>query len=83
MPANALSWTMSLAYRIVFECPNGHNINFQKKCTKPSLTETDAGKMFGNEKISCGHPDCGWRGKASKARLLRILPFNWIFSPAA
>jgi hypothetical protein len=51
---------MSLAYRIVFECPNGHNINFQKKCTKPSLSETDAGKIFGNEKISCGHPDCGW-----------------------
>jgi|AmaraimetFIIA100_FD_contig_51_4817647_length_301_multi_2_in_0_out_0_1 hypothetical protein len=27
-----LRWIMSLAYRIVLECPNGHNINLQKKC---------------------------------------------------
>jgi len=73
---------MSQAYRMVFLCPNGHNMNLQRKCRKPSLSETEASKIFGNEQMSCAHPDCGWRGKASKARLLRILPFNWIFSPA-
>jgi len=73
---------MSQAYRMVFECPNGHNVNLQRKCSKPSLSETEASKMFGHEQISCSHRDCGWRGKASTARLLRILPFNWIFSPA-
>lgn len=24
----------------------------------------------------------GWHGKASKTKLLRVLPFNWILSPA-
>jgi hypothetical protein len=74
---------MSQAYRMVFECPKGtHNINLQKKCTKPSLSETEAMEMFGDEEISCVNPNCGWHGKASKTKLLRILPFNWIFSPA-
>jgi hypothetical protein len=67
---------------MVFECPNGHSVNLQRKLTKSSLSEDEAGKIFGNEQISCPYPDCGWRGKASKARLLRILPFNWVFSPA-
>jgi hypothetical protein len=38
-------------------------------------------EMFGDEKISCTYLNCGWHGKASKTKLLRILPFNWIFSP--
>jgi hypothetical protein len=75
---------MSQAFRIVFECPKGHhNINFQRKCAKASLSESEASKLFGDEEITCPHPDCGWHGKASKTKLVRILPFNWIFSPAS
>jgi len=67
---------MSLAYRIVFECPNGsHNIYLQKKCSSAALSEEEAMKKFGREEISCSSPNCGWHGKASKTRLLRILPF--------
>jgi len=73
---------MSQAYRIVFECPKGgHNINLQRKCPKPSLSEAEAKQIFGNEEISCTHSNCGWSGKAYKTKLLRILPFNWVFSP--
>ena len=71
---------MSLAYRIVFECPNGHNINLQKKCGNASLSETEAMKLFGDEELSCSNAHCSWHGKASKARLVRILPFDWILS---
>ena len=40
---------MSKAYRVVFECPKGgHNINLQRKCTKPSLSEIEAMEMFEN-----------------------------------
>ena len=75
--------TMSRAYRVVFECPKDrHNINLQKKSSKASLSETEAMEMFGDEEIACSNPSCGWNGKASKSRILRILPFNWIFSPA-
>jgi hypothetical protein len=75
-------WTMSKAYRIVFECPKGgHNINFQRKCSAPSLSDIEAMEMFGDEQISCTNPDCGWHGKASKTKLLRILPFYWVLSP--
>src|SRR5215469_1517788 len=77
-----LSWIMSLAYRIVFECPKGHNINLQKKCGTVSMSEADAIKLFGDEELSCSNPACRWHGKASKAKLVRILPFNWILSPA-
>lgn len=74
---------MSQAYRVVFECPKGHhNINLQKKCLKTALSEIEAMEMFGSEEIFCADPSCGWHGKAHKTRLLRILPFNWIFSPA-
>ena len=77
-----LLWIMSLAYRIVFECPKGHNINLQKKCGNVSLSEADAMKLFGDEELSCSNANCCWQGKASKARLVRILQFNWILSPA-
>ncbi len=73
---------MSLAYRIVFECPNGHHINLQKTCRKVSLSEAQAMKLFGDEELSCSKPNCGWHGKASKTKLLRMLPFDWILSPA-
>lgn len=73
---------MSLAYRIVFECPKGrHNINLQKKCSTP-LSEAEAMELFGDEQLSCSNPNCGWHGKASKTKVLRILPFNWILSAA-
>jgi len=74
---------MSLAYRIVFACPKGHNINLQKKCKNTSLSEAEAMKMFGNETLSCDNPHCGWHGKASKTKLLRILRFDWVLSPVA
>jgi hypothetical protein len=78
-----LKLTMSLAYRIVFECPKDHkNINLQKKCSNSSLSESDAMKMFGNEEIACTNPACGWHGKARRTRLLRILPFDWVLAPA-
>jgi hypothetical protein len=41
----------------------------------------EAMEMFGDEQISCTNPDCGWHGKASKTKLLRILPFYWVLSP--
>jgi hypothetical protein len=73
---------MSKAYRIVFECPkSGHNINFQRKCSAASLSDIQAMELFGDEQISCTDPNCGWHGKASKTKLLRILPFYWVFSP--
>ena len=72
---------MSQAYQVVFECPKGgHNINLQRKCPRATLSERDAVELFGNEKVSC--PTCGWHGSVSKTKLLRILPFNWILSPA-
>jgi hypothetical protein len=75
-------WNMSKAYRLVFECPKGHHdINFQRKCSAASLSDDQAMKMFGDEQISCSDPNCGWHGKASKTRLLRILPFYWVLSP--
>ena len=77
-----LEWIMSLAYRIVFECPKGHSINLQKKCGNVSLSETEAMKLFGDEELSCSHANCGWNGKASEAKLRRILRFNWILAPA-
>jgi len=78
-----IEWPMSRAYRVVFECPKDrYNINAQKKSSKASLSEDEAMEMFGNDEISCTNPSCGWHGKASKTKVLRILPFNWIFSPA-
>jgi hypothetical protein len=74
---------MSLAYRVVFECPKGHhNINIERECRVTPLSENEAMELFGNEEISCVNPACGWHGKASETKLLRILPFNWVFSPA-
>jgi hypothetical protein len=78
-----LECNMSNAYRFVFECPNGHNINLQRKCTKESLSESEALELFGHIEVSCDKLKCGWHGKASNARLLRILPFNWILSPVS
>jgi hypothetical protein len=83
-PAQMLKLTMSLAYRIVFECPKDRkNINLEKKCRSTSLTESDAMQMFGDEEIACTNPNCGWHGKARRTRLLRILPFDWVLAPAS
>ncbi len=83
MPKTVLLCGMSKAYRVVFQCPkDGHNINFQKKCSKASLSDDEAMELFGDEQLSCTNPNCGWRGKASKARLLRVLPFYWVLSAA-
>lgn len=68
---------------MIFECPKGHhNINLQRK-SSASLSEAEAMKTFGNEQLACTSPNCGWHGKASKTRLLRLMPFNWIFSPTS
>jgi len=81
---NVLLFGVSQAYRIVLECPkSGHPINVERKCAKSSLSEAEAIKMLGKKVISCGNPKCGWRGKVSALKLLRILPFNWIFTAAA
>jgi hypothetical protein len=73
---------MSLAYRLVFQCPKGHhNINLQRQGAPASLSESEAMRIYGNVKLSCPTPNCGWHGKASKTKLLQILPFNWIVSP--
>jgi hypothetical protein len=74
---------MSKAYQLVFECPKGrHTINLQRKCFRPSLSQSEAMEMFGDAQIACADPHCGWHGKASKTKLLRILPFDWVISPA-
>jgi hypothetical protein len=74
---------MNKAYRLVFACPKGdHHINLQRKCLMPSLSEIEAMKLFGDEDLSCESPKCGWHGKVSKTRIVRILPFDWIFSSA-
>jgi hypothetical protein len=71
------------AYRFVFVCPkDGQEIILERKCSRTSLSETEAMELFGAERISCANPQCGWRGKALKTELRRILPFNWIYSPA-
>jgi hypothetical protein len=62
--------------------PNGHNINLQKKCDTVSRSEAEAMKLFGGEELSCLNAGYGWHGKASETKLIRILPFNWILSPA-
>jgi len=85
-PPNAafanIAVTMSNAYQFVFACPKGgHNISLPRKCSNPSLSEVEAMGLVGNEFIACEHAKCGWSGKAAKAKLLRILPFDWIFSP--
>jgi hypothetical protein len=76
--------TMSNAYQFVFACPKGgHIISLPRKCSNVSLSEIEAMGLVGKENIICEHAKCGWRGKAAKAKLLRILPFNWIFSPVS
>jgi hypothetical protein len=73
---------MSNAYQFVFACPKGgHSISLPRKCSNPALSEVEALGLVGNEFIACEYAKCGWRGKAAKAKLLRILPFDWIFSP--
>lgn len=75
---------MSLAYRFVFQCPKDHhNINLQKRGGPVSLSESEVMRIYGNEELSCPTPNCGWHGKASKTKLLQILPFNWILSPTS
>ena len=74
---------MSKAYRLVFECPKSrHTINLQRKCSQTSLSQIEAMEIFGEEQIVCAAPACGWHGKASKTKLLRILPFDWVLSTA-
>jgi hypothetical protein len=75
---------MSKAYRVEFLCPKGsHTINLQRKMPVASLSEDEAMEMFRDEELSCTRANCGWHGKASSARVIRILPFDWIFAPAS
>lgn len=67
---------------MIFECPKGHhNINLERKCST-LVSAVNVMKLFGNEQLACTSPNCGWHGKASKTKLLRVMPFNWILSPA-
>jgi hypothetical protein len=73
---------MSNAYQFVFECRKCHQrIGVPRRSSKAVVTEAEVRKMFAGEEIQC--PECRWRGKASKIRLLRVVPFNWICSSAA
>lgn len=73
---------MSNAFQFVFECRKCHQkIGVPRKSCKSSVTEAEVRKMFAGEEVQC--PECRWRGKASRIKLLRIVPFNWICSPAA
>jgi hypothetical protein len=75
---------MSNAYQVTFECPKGgHGISLQRRSCKPNLSEAEARKMFVGEEISCEQHNCGWHGKASRLKLLRIVPFDWILSRIA
>jgi hypothetical protein len=78
---DVLEYSMNKAYRFVLECPKGHSMHFERKCARESLSQSEAMEIFGNVELSCERLKCGWHGKASKARLLRILPFNWVLSP--
>ncbi|HWG59035.1 MAG TPA: hypothetical protein VN661_08310 [Candidatus Acidoferrales bacterium] len=40
-------------------------------------------KLFSQEEVACTAPRCGWHGKVSKLKLRQIVPFDWIYSPAA
>jgi hypothetical protein len=74
---------MSNAYQFIFECRKcRQNISVARKSSKPSLSEVESKKMFAGEEIRCDKADCGWHGKASRIRLLRVVPFQWIYSPA-
>jgi hypothetical protein len=74
---------MSKAYRVEFLCPKGtHTINLQRRCSKPSLSESEAMKLCANEELACARPNCGWRGKASHTKVVRIIPFDWVLAPA-
>ena len=73
---------MSNAYQFEFECRKCHQrIGVPRKSSKASLSEPEVRKMFAGEEIQC--PECRWRGKASRIKLLRVVPFNWICSSAA
>jgi len=53
-----LRWSMGLAYRIVFECPQSpHAINLDRRCRSVSLSEV-RGNGIGREKVFCTNPNC-------------------------
>ena len=59
----SIDGSMSKAYRVEFLCPkSGHTIRVQRRCSKSSLSETEAMEICGKEEISCTHASCGWRG---------------------
>ena len=66
---------MSKAYRIVFACPKGgHNINLQRKISKPALSENEAMKIFGEEEIACDSPDAAGTEKYRKQGSCEFCP---------
>lgn len=82
--ACVLGLCMSNAYQVVFECPKGgHAISLQRKSRKADISEAEVRAMFNGEQVACDQPNCGWRGKATRLKLLRIVPFDWILSPRA
>jgi len=70
---------MNNAYQFTFECPKGgHKISLQRRSVEMNLSESDVKKMLVGQDISCCEHNCGWRGKASRLKLLQITPFQWI-----
>jgi len=63
--------SMNNSYHLVLECPKCHgNISLKSKTATPPS----------REEIACA---CEWKGRAAQTRLLRALPFNWIYSKAS
>ena len=62
---------MNKAYQLVLECP---------KCQQRISLQRKSATVPGSEEIAC---ICGWRGRARKAKLLQVVPFNWVYSKAS
>jgi len=63
--------SMNNSYHLLLECPKCRG-NISVKSKTPTIPSAD--------QIACA---CGWKGRATRTRLLRALPFNWIYSKAS
>jgi hypothetical protein len=62
---------MNNAYQVVLGCPECHHgISLPRKSATVAAAEM----------IACS---CGWRGRAGRATLRYVVPFDWIYSAAS
>jgi hypothetical protein len=59
---------MNKDYQPVLECP---------KCQQRISLQRKVATAPASEEITC---ICGWRGRARRARLLQVVPFNRVYS---